>query len=65
MIAYYPGCEAVRRGRTCDCGGCEYITVRVPVETMPDLRRMSRHDRRTVESIAKKYGIALQKPEQS
>jgi hypothetical protein len=59
VIAYYPGCEAKERRPRCDCGGCEHIYVRHRVEVMPDLSKMSRHDRRTVEAIARKYGIEI------
>lgn len=65
MIAFYEGCEARRQLRKCGCGGCEYITVRERVEVMPDLSRMSRHDRRTVEAIARKYGIELRDGKQN
>lgn len=56
MIAYYPGCAAASREDKCKC---EYTISRERVEVMPDLRRMSRHDRRTMEAIARKYGIDL------
>lgn len=61
MIAYYnSGCEVGRDtyAERHQCS-CEYRYVRERVEVMPDLSRMSRHDRRTVEAIARKYGIEL------
>ena len=57
MIAYYPGCDDTRpHEHKCTC---EYRISRERVEVMPDLQRMSRHDRRTMEAIARKYGIEL------
>ena len=59
MIAYYPGCEAKERRPRRDCGGMEYVYVKDRVEVLPDLSKLSRHDRRTIEAIARKYDIEI------
>ena len=59
MIAYSTAIETYAKPHRCECRGCEYVMVRERVEVLPDLSRMSRHDRRTVEAIARKYGIEI------
>lgn len=55
----YSDCECQRAARNCSCGSIRYSVVTERVEVMPDLRRMNRHDRRTMEAIARKYGYVL------
>jgi hypothetical protein len=48
--------------RKCVCGRDQNVNwITVDRETMPDLSRMNRHDRRAMEVIARKYKIDLRK----